>query len=312
MAGVAVPMSDLLAQHLRQVLSGVAYHSAVQGGGAQPLEEIVAAIESTVHLNQYDRRADHAYPSTASLIRCGGLLYAVKLFKRIIIARFQLLCVSAELEKDIEYAFSAFKSMCIGVEALNTHLIPKINGCRNCEVHTIKFPDLAEVVVSTHSQRIASHLLCVTTAETALQEAKFEAAFVRALVGMVATYTSLLNGCCLKPTIVYVSESMFSLSGGSPLSWLDCLIPGAQTEDLRLTAQLLLADVWRAVSTALVASNQPVLSWDRLHSQLHHIAKQQGKVSELQVSRKECAIRFCHRVGSLGLQQLTNMSTGHS
>ena len=285
---MAVPIALVLAQHLRQVLSADAYHSAVQVGGAQPLEEMVAAIESTVYLTHYDGTTDRAHPSSSSpsLIRRGGLLYAVILLRRIIIARFQLLCVSAELENDIEYAFSELKSMCIGVEAFYSHLIPKMkqfsNTCynsRSCEVCALEFADLAEVVVSTHARRIASHLLCITTAATALQEAKFEAAFVRALVGMVGTYTSLLNGCCLKPTIVYVSESMFSLSGGSPISWLDCLIPGAQSEDLRLTAQLLLADVWRAVSTTLVASNQPVLSWEGLSAQLRHIIKQEGKVS---------------------------------
>ena len=271
----------VLSQHLRQLQSCDSYPSAVED---QSLGDILADTESMVNLQLrgYERRR---LEPRGALLKHGGILHAVYLLKRIIMARFQLLCVSAELENDVEYAFTEFRTMCEVVEAYNCTLTPKLNklsethhpasvACRTSEIHPMEFADFMEVIVSCHSKRIASRLLPSVAAETVLQEAKFEAAFARALVGIFATYTNLLNECCPKSAAVYVTEGMFSLS--SP-SWLDCLIPGAESEGLRLTSQLLVADVWRYVSTALVASNQPLLLSEGVIAQLHQITKRERK-----------------------------------
>lgn len=268
----------VLLQHLRQLLSCDSYPSAVED---QSLGDILADTESMVNLQLrgYERRR---LEPRGPLLKHGGILHAVYLLKRIIMARFQLLCVSAELENDAEYAFTEFRTMCEAVEAYNSTLVPKLNklsethhlACRTCEIHPLEFADFLEVVVSCHSKRIASRLLPNIAAETVLQEAKFEATFARALVGIFATYTNFLNECCLKSTAVYVTEGMFSLSNPS---WLDCLIPGAESEGLRLTSQLLVADVWRCVSTALVATNQPLLLCEGVIARLHQMTKLEGK-----------------------------------
>lgn len=276
---VSMAIDIVLSQHLRQVLSCDSYSSAVED---QTLGDILADIESMVNLQLrgYERRR---LEPRGAFLKHGGILHAVYLLKRIIMARFQLLCVSAELENDVEYAFTEFRTICEAVETYNCTVIPKLNklhhsasiGCRTFEIHPMEFADFTKVVAFCHSERIASRLLPNVAAETVLQEAKFEAAFARALVGIFSTYTNLLNECCPKSTAVYVTEGMFSLSN---TSWLNCLIPGGESEGLRLTAQLLVADVWRCVSTALEARNQPLLLSEGLIAQLHQITKLEGRM----------------------------------
>ena len=294
----------VLSQHLRQVLSCDSYSSAVED---RTLGDILADTESMVNLQLRGCERRRLEPR-GTLLKHGGILHAVYLLKRIIMARFQLLCVSAELENDVEYAFTEFRTMCEAVEAYNCSLIPKLNklseihhsasiACRPFEIHPMEFADFMKVVVFCHSERIASRLLPDVAAETVLQEAKFEAAFARALVGIFATYTNLLNECCPKSTAVYVTEGMFSLSNSS---WLDCLIPGAESEGLRQTAQLLVADVWRCVSTALRTRNQPLLLCEGLIAQLHRITKLEGEVCVcvcLHACVRACVLSCCFVAG---------------
>ena len=213
-------------------------------------------------------------------------IYCLEVLKRIILAQFELLCVSVELENDVEGAFSECKKIC----QLTDHLS---QWCSSYDQYdplstcTLEFPDFAETLIRSRSKLISQTLLRHPNKRTILHLAKFESVFIRALLGIFATYTSLLKPRGFKhKKMMYVSEDMFSLAQAhETLTWLDCLIPGAQSEGLRLAWKQLGGEVWGAVSQCVLEHVQPVMvdGWAvmDLLPVLESLQKEKGKLSAI-------------------------------
>ena len=202
-------------------------------------------------------------------------LYSLLLLKKIILTAFELLCVSLELTQDIQYSYAQCKDICTAIEEFN-QLSPTVRHqlFSRTKVHSqasqseptgnisyfIKFADLVDVYITSHVKLTASHIIDEPSLESILLLSRFESSFSWALLGLVATYTSLLKTSIRK--LVYVSEEMFSvnLPEGSEVSWSDCLMSGFQSDLLRVTCLDIQTRLWGGVAERLIASVQPVLT----------------------------------------------------
>ena len=180
-------------------------------------------------------------------------LFSLQLLKKIILTQF-------ELQDDVEYAFGECRCLCEHTVLFNTEMASQIRTSSRSKC--LQFADFADVAISTQTQLLLNAITHHPSVKTIVSLAKFEHNFISALGAIFATYTSLLIPAVgsQKLKTVFVSEEMFSMAHGqkSTLSWLDCLIPGAQSEVLRLTVKELLARLWGGVASQLVATLQPL------------------------------------------------------
>ena len=246
---------DKLSEHLRHLISQAkkptddgrhSYHRCLEGRPS--LNDLSSEVF-----------AFRAASSVKGRGRClsSKQLFSLQLLKKIILTQFELLFVSAELQDDVEYAFGECRCLCEHTVLLNA----KMSSIRTSS-HTkcLQFADFADVAISTQTQLLLSTIIHHPSVKTIVSLAKFEHNFISALTAIFATYTSLF----LPPVgsqklkTVFVSEEMFSMAQKSTLSWLDCLIPGAQSEILRVTVRELLARLWGRVASHLVATLQPL------------------------------------------------------
>lgn len=194
--------------------------------------------------------------------------YSRLLLKKLILTRFTLLCASSEVIHDVEYSFDEFKEILLAVELFNgrcldsvkqqskssaTFTLIKTPSRSNC---IIELADLMDAYINTHTEWLSSSLSSTSSSGDLLFLAQFESSFSRALLGNIATHTSLLSS---GRTMKFVSEEMFNLlSSKEAVGWLDCLIPGAQSEMMRRTCNDVLLRLWSKVAEDLVMRAQPV------------------------------------------------------
>ena len=241
-----------LAEHLRYLHSST--KKATDGGGYDRDKSYHCILEGKTGL-------DALVGEVCTLLEGRGnkppQLFSIQLLKKIILTRFELLCVSLELQNDVEYAFAECHSLCEHTSRLNTALV-YMSLQAKCAY--VKFSDFAEIVLSTQTHLTVDAFLHEPSINTVVSWAKFEHGFLSALCGIFATFTSLLQPRIgqQKLKTVFVSEEMFSMAQTANLSWLDCLIPGAQSETLRLTTKELIAKLWGEVASHLVATIQPL------------------------------------------------------
>ena len=242
-----------LAEHLRYLISNSKKARDGERHRDQSYHSILEGSRSLTEL------ANEVLSLPISRDGCGhrpapSQLFSLQLLKRIILTQFELLCVSVELQNDVEYAFGEFRSLCEHTSHFNGRLLSVPQQSKYLE-----FADFADVAISTQTQVILNTFLYRPSIESIGTVAKFEQGFVSALVAMFATFTALLQpGGSQKMNMIFVSEEMFSIAQTSNLSWLDCLIPGAQSESLRLIVKELIAKLWSGVTSHLVAHLQPL------------------------------------------------------
>lgn len=200
-------------------------------------------------------------------------LYTSRLLRRILLARFELLCTSLELLEDVEYAFGACKAICIAAEHFNSDTSKAFGG----KEARLTVADFADILVETHSRRISSQLCSTLRADIVVREARFELGFARAFLGILATHTSFLPRA--PKSTSYVSSEMFSIVGEPTPTWYDCLVPGAQCEALRSAAHDLSAALWRRVGVALVTNLQHRRDARDLAEKLRAITATEGRLS---------------------------------
>ncbi len=153
--------------------------------------------------------------------------YCLEIVKHILLTQLELLCVSSELENDVEYSFSECKKICELTEKW-THLCSGKDNYSNktCSLK-MEFSDFSKRIIKSRSRLISRSILDCPTQSTLLSLVKFESVLVRALLGIFATFTSLLSSPSDPVDMVYVSDEMFALAQGrGKLTWKDCLIPG--------------------------------------------------------------------------------------
>lgn len=245
-----------LSEHLRLLISEAknatddgrhSYHSCLEGKPS--LSELSSEVL--------------AFRAASSVKGCGRRLsskrlFSLQLLKKIILTQFELLCVSSELQDDVEYAFGECRCLCEHTALFNAEMA-FIQSSKN-QSRSLQFADFADVAISTQTRILLSTITRHPSVKTIVSLAKFEHNFISALTAIFATYTSLFLPAVgsQKLKMVFVSEEMFSIAQKSTLSWLDCLIPGAQSEILRLTVKELLARLWGRLALHLVATLQPL------------------------------------------------------
>ena len=205
--------------------------------------------------------------------------YSILLLRKILLTTFELLCVSTELIQDIQYSYVECKSILVAVEEFNSHSVSISSGQTfpgrrksisfPTSLHksslTIEFSDLVDVYITSHVEWLSSLIFDQPSVENLLHLACFEKSFARGFLGIVATYTSMLN-IGIRDSgkrRVYVSEEMFALNSLNT-SWLDCLVPGAQSEPLRLACRDILNILWGKVAESLLSRAQPILQGGRI------------------------------------------------
>lgn len=279
-------VKDRLSEHLRHL------QDSVRGASPKKIIRYQDCINGKPTLLELTAQLKNQHQNGGGVSQspCNGVqLYLVALLKRIFLAQFHLLCVCSELQSDVEYAFGELKTLCEFAEHYNTIELGKICCCKLTDHSRLKskfiiqFSDLAEVLISSHSKLVTSRVMLNITPSSIVHIAHFESTFIRALLGTFATYTSLLkrpNDDTHHLKMVFVSEEMFSMTQHSELTWLDCLIPGAQSEHLRVLGQQLTALLWKNVATELLAQAQPLVLGgscvQRLVDQLTQAMEHQG------------------------------------
>lgn len=201
--------------------------------------------------------------------------YSLLLLKKIILSTFELLCVSLELVHDVRYSYEEVKSILLSVEQFNKYCsdlarkpislygsLPSSSRLSRKRMLglEIELADLTEVYIRSHVKWLASTLYSNLSSQNLLHLVKFERSFSKALLGLIATYTSLVNAGSgtLKE---FVSLEMISMEpSNNGVSWMDCLIPGAQSEILRIASRDVFNRIWNNVAENLVAKAQPVLA----------------------------------------------------
>ena len=167
-------------------------------------------------------------------LKDGERIYCLEIVKNVLLTQFELLCISNELENNVENSFSECKKICQLMEHCTSLL------CSHCDQQNSKssrrpstfkpdFCDFAKRIIQSRCKLISQAILHHSSKSTLLRLAKFESVLIRALLGIFATYTSLLHSPNTKhtPKMMYVSEEMFALAHGQEkLTWMDCLIPG--------------------------------------------------------------------------------------
>ncbi len=216
--------------------------------------------------------------------------YSLLLLREIILSTFKAFCLCVEVDQDIQYCYSELKNICEAVEEFNqllsntsqssstnggvlqrkktsTSPLSPVTLTENVSSDwTIEFADLADVYVKTHTTWITSIFFKNPTLVDILHLSKFESSFSRALLGTVATYTSIIKTTSItgaSQKMEYVSDEMFSAtSSDDKITWLDCLIPGAQSETLRLVHRDISGRLWRKVAENLITQVHQVLLFD--------------------------------------------------
>ena len=264
-----------LTQHLRHLSARaskdtpVNYHSCLDELEGSDLIDISSQVLQRQKGGGIGNRRTHAF--NVSPVKHRESIYTLKLLKGILLAYFQLLCVSSELEDDVEFAFSEYRKICeITKQFVQSCSEVKLHCVHSCKLSagsnaiTVKFSDFAEVLVNSRSKVISNNIIQQPSKTTVLRHAKLEAGFIRALLGIFATFTNLLSsGCAQQTKMEFVSEEMFSMTqGGVSITWFDCLIPGAQSEGLRVAAKEMTGRLWGRVAERLVGSLYPVLPGD--------------------------------------------------
>ena len=224
-------------------------------------EHLKYLISNTRNLTNGERRRDRSYHSILegkpALTELTSQVIAFLPAKEGSSHQFslELLCLSVELQSDVEYAFSEFCSLCEHISHCNDKFA-SISLHSKC----LEFAHFSDVAISTQMQVIVSIFLHEPSIEGIISVAKFEHGFINALVAIFATFTTLLQPSVgsQKLKTIFVSEEMFSIVHTSNLSWLDCLIPGVQSEVLRLIVEELIARLWSGVASYLVAHLQPL------------------------------------------------------
>lgn len=241
------------------------YHSSLEG--RPTLSELTGEV---LAFHKGEGRGHRLTPSQQ---------FSLQLLKRIILTQFELLCVSVELQDDVEYAFGECRCLCEHTSLFNTKMMA---GSKQSKC--LEFADFADVMMSTQVQIVLNEFLHEPSIENIVSLARFEQSFISALAAMFATFTSLIVPplSSQKLKAVFVSEEMFSMAQSSNLTWLDCLIPGAQSEVLRLTVKDLIANLWSRVTSQLLAHIQPLVTSGKhtepvltlLRKAAHHPGKQ--------------------------------------
>lgn len=206
-----------------------------------------------------------------------GSIYDVQLLRRVFQAEFRLLLASTELQDDVEYSFGLLKAFFETVEKFNTAISNWSLPSSAKNILSFEFADFADVLVEVRSKLIAKQ---VQSHSDTVHLAKFEYGFISALLGIIATHTTMDDVCTTsvapQTKLVYVSEEMFSLTKkGAGFSWLDCLIPGAQSGVLRSAGQQLVGCVWKETAerlTAVIGAMQRDQDKDSLLSRLRKMA----------------------------------------
>ena len=231
-----------LSRHLWCVLaygkSSVDYRARLEG--LQPVGKLIRNLSAQECRVQWE------------LVCCAHLV------KNIILSQLKLLCLSEELEHDIEYAFRECKALFKAAENFNRHVVVQLAYGRPTQpCHTslwLKSSTVIKIVLDCRSQKVMDKLLQNPNAVTVIHTVRFETGFLRALMGSLATHTSTFHP---QGGVPYVLEEAFSLAEAE-MSWLDCLVPGAQSKALRRSTQWMEAQLWRLVAAQLVAAHQPL------------------------------------------------------
>ena len=205
----------------------------------------------------------------------GGVAYGDKystlVLHKILVSLLEILCTSLEVILDVKYSYLAFKDLLSTVNHYNHHCVVKgktLPLCmslseqwRSCQ--TIEFPNLIDAYLRSRVKWLSSALFNRPSCKQFLQLVEFEHSFSRALIGIIATHTPLINAEN-EMRVEYVSVELFS---SCEASWLDCLLPEAQSESLRLTSIHILSRLWSKVAENLIARAQPVHrgSWSMEH-----------------------------------------------
>ena len=238
-----------------------------------------------------------------------GQKYSALLLKKIILITFQLFCLSEELHQDVSYSYGECQKICLAVHEFNQrhckdqneysyqtssqHLRPcsyyrKKTACLNT---SILHRDLIEVYITARAECITAALHSDCSVQNVLQLARFERGFLVALTGLVATFTSILS-TSIKCRIGGKKESMFgpnelpSLQSTYPtvISWMDCLIPGAQSDVLKPIWKTTQCKLWSNVAQILIAQAQPMFEGGRILIQF---------LPQLVESTEHTGLNFC-------------------
>ena len=196
----------------------------------------------------------------------GDVEYSILLLRKLILARFELLCACTELIHDVKYSYREIKDTLLALEAFNHHTSSKtshksgttFHRCARKPGHRIELADLVDIFISTHTKWLCTTIMCSDAPSgKILHLAQFESNFVRAFLGLLGTFTSLLSGKRRE----YVSSEMFGMcSDHDNIGWSDCLIPGAQSEILRRLYHSVSLRLWSKVAEGLVHTrSQPVI-----------------------------------------------------
>ncbi|MCG8622774.1 MAG: hypothetical protein MJE68_12360, partial [Proteobacteria bacterium] len=117
-------------------------------------------------------------------------LFSFQLLKKIILTRFELLCVSAELQDDVEYAFGECRCLCEYTVQFNAEMESQSQKSSH-HSKCLQFADFSDVAISTQTRLLLKSIASHPSVKTIISLAKFEHHFISALAAIFATYTSL-------------------------------------------------------------------------------------------------------------------------
>lgn len=194
--------------------------------------------------------------------------YSILILRKLILTKFQLLCTSLELTQDVQFSYGEFKGILLRVEDFN----------RNCYAHSpdgslaIELAHLTDLYLDSHTKWLSSTLYKKPSLDELLQVTQFEASFSRTLLSLIATFTSLLSTDARnhkkKRRKQYVSEDVLSTQSSGVVGWSDYLIPGAQSDILRITCKDVFNKLWSKVAESLAVKIEPLLQEDWVMKEL--------------------------------------------
>lgn len=222
-----------------------------------------------------------------------GKEYVALLLKKVMLVSFEVLCASLELVQEVEYSYSEFKDILLSVEHFNNtnsdnththvHMRASYLSTKRTACWHIELSSLVEAHLMSRVHFLASALFNRPSPDSLLHLVQFEQIFSRALLAMIATYTSLLNVTDRKmqQRRQFVSAEVFSMhSLLDEVTWSDCLIPGAQSETLRTAGIDILSRLWSRVADELISRAQPLLSGSSTMEKsvpwLHRVSRNPG------------------------------------
>lgn len=260
MAGSSSPRSFIVSE-LRFLLSltskqkTLTHREAVRQEGSASLQHLIPSVFSGVSQNAEKQ-------------------YTILLLRRLLMARFELLCISSELTEDVKYSYAKMKDILLSLEEFNSHclgdtierLVTATRATRDFRPISkegqqsrtvIELASLMDVYTDARARQLCSVIYDSPSSEKIISLACFEKNLARALLGLIATYTTLFaKGKVQTRQRKFVSEEMFDFS--ESVSWSNCLIPGAQSEVLWRTYNEVLRRLWSSVAEHLIAKVRPV------------------------------------------------------